>query len=61
MLSAGLNRLGSMFPCGQGVDMSHSNFGKFASEKDAMGWITAHPWLAEAPTEDPPKVVSRRW
>ena len=29
------------------------HFGKFASEKDAMGWITAHAWLAEAP-------VSRR-
>jgi hypothetical protein len=36
------------------------HFGKFASEKDAMAWITAHPWLVEAPKADPPQVVSRR-
>jgi hypothetical protein len=36
------------------------HFGKFASEKDAMEWITAHAWLAEAPNADPPQVVSRR-
>jgi hypothetical protein len=34
------------------------HFGKFTSEKDAMAWITRHPRLVEAPTED--QVVSRR-
>ena len=36
------------------------HFGKFASENDAMGWITAHAWLAEPPNADPPQVISRR-
>ena len=36
------------------------HFGKFASEKAAMGWITSHPWLAEAPNKGPPQLVSRR-
>ena len=36
------------------------HFGKFTSEKDAMAWITRHPRLVEAPTEDPPKMGSRR-
>jgi len=27
-------------------------FGKFASEKDAIEWITARPWLTKPPPEN---------
>jgi hypothetical protein len=28
------------------------HFGKFTSEKEALDWITAHPWLIEPPIEN---------
>jgi hypothetical protein len=28
------------------------HFGKFTSEKDAIEWITAHPWLTKSPIEN---------
>jgi hypothetical protein len=27
------------------------HIGKFTCEKDAVAWITAHPWLADRPTD----------